>query len=240
MTRRKRRTAEEFGKMLESDPAYQAMMAEKERKREEAWAMYQEAAKGVLEDLIAVGFDVQSVGELARRFARDGVRYRLAIPILMKWLPQVTYAFLKDDIVRTLSVPWAKPAAAPLLIEEYRKLQGPPQAATRWAIGNALEVVAVDSVFEDLVQIATDGRYGSDREMVVLALGKMKNHEAVEVLIRLLDDEDVAGHAVTALGKLKAPEALPHLERFVKHPKDWIRKEAQKAIKRIEKASSRG
>jgi HEAT repeat protein len=54
-----------------------------------------------------------------------------------------------------------------------------------------------------------------------------------------LDDEDVAGHAVDALGRLRAPEALSHLDRFLQHPKAWIRKEAKKAINRIEKEQAK-
>ena len=40
--------------------------------------------------------------------------------------------------------------------------------------------------------------------MVVLALGNMKNPKAVDLLRRLLADEQVAGFAVMALGKSKA------------------------------------
>jgi HEAT repeat protein len=55
------------------------------------------------------------------------------------------------------------------------------------------------------------------------------------ILIELLSDEDLAGYAIMALGKLKCNEARSVIERFLTHPKHWVRREAQKALKRIDK-----
>jgi len=73
-----------------------------------------------------------------------------------------------------------------------------PGLDPQWAIGNALWIVADDSVFEDIAALAADPKHGKAREMVVVALGNMQNPEAVEVLRRLLRDDQVAGHAVMA------------------------------------------
>ncbi|MGH3467692.1 MAG: HEAT repeat domain-containing protein, partial [Thermocrispum sp.] len=106
----------------------------------------------------------------------------------------------------------------------------------RWAIGNALEVVADDDVFEDLVELARDRRYGRAREMIVVALGNMGDPRAVDVLINLLEDEEVAGHAVVALGKQRAGRARPYVERFLDHPTQWVREAARSALERIDAA----
>jgi HEAT repeat protein len=58
----------------------------------------------------------------------------------------------------------------------------------------------------------------------------MRKPEAVGVLIQLLADDDVAGHAVMALGTLKAKEARSAIEKLASHPKKWIRNEVQKAL----------
>jgi HEAT repeat protein len=106
-------------------------------------------------------------------------------------------------------------------------------AGIKWAIGNALSVVADDRVFEQLAAIAEDKRHGHDREMVALALGNMKDPRAVDVLVRLLDDDQVAGHAIMALGKLRARGVRSKIEPFLDHPKTWVRREARKALKRM-------
>lgn len=102
-----------------------------------------------------------------------------------------------------------------------------------WAIANALETVADDSVFDEVAAFATDRSYGASRKMLVLSLGNMKDPRAVEVLVDLLSDKEVAGHAVMALGKLKAKSAKPKLEPFLQHPRSWVRNEAKKALARI-------
>ncbi|MBN2394562.1 MAG: HEAT repeat domain-containing protein, partial [Anaerolineae bacterium] len=71
------------------------------------------------------------------------------------------------------------------------------------------------------------------------ALGNMKDARAIGVLIELLDDEEVAGHALMALCKLAPPEARSAIERFTDHPRTWIRNEAKRALAKIDKKSSR-
>ena len=70
--------------------------------------------------------------------------------------------------------------------------------------------------------------------MLALAMGRMKNPKAVEILVGLLGDEEVVGHALIALRKLNAVEARPFLLPFLKHPKAWVRREAIKALNKID------
>ncbi len=149
---------------------------------------------------------------------------------MINWLPKVDNQDVKEAIIRALSVPWAKGTkAVGLLLDEFGK--GDP--LLRWAVGNALSVVADDSVFEDIVHLVTDRRHGKAREMLAVALGNMKDPRAVDVLIELLEDDEVAGHALIALRKLKAEKARPHIERFLNHPKTWVRNEAKKALEKL-------
>ena len=71
----------------------------------------------------------------------SGTKYKSAIPVLLRWLPKVAYSSLKEDIIRTLSVPWAKPEATPILLEEFKNIEDPTGTGLRWVIGNALEVL---------------------------------------------------------------------------------------------------
>ncbi len=52
---------------------------------------------------------------------------------------------------------------------------------------------------------------------------------------RALNDPALAGYAIMALGKLKSQKARPAIERFLDHPQSWVRSEARKAIKRIDR-----
>jgi len=66
--------------------------------------------------------------------------------------------------------------------------------------------------------------------MIVLALGKMKDQRAADAARELLSDEDVNGHALIALRKLKAMDARPEIEKLIDHPNEWKRSEAKKTL----------
>jgi len=164
--------------------------------------------------------------------------YRAAIPVLIGWLeradddvPAHERSRFREALVRSLAVKQARGVAAPALLREFRRSDA--SSDYRWAVGNTLEVVADDTVFDEVADLARDRGYGRDRQMVVLALARMTNPGAVDVLSEVLDDETVAGHAVMALGRLKASRARSVIEGCLDHPQPWVRKEAKKALAKI-------
>jgi HEAT repeat protein len=186
----------------------------------------------ILADLTAVGYPTRSLADLRH----SGLRYREAVPVLLRWLVQVNDPKVKEEIVRALSVPWAGPTATRPLIEQFRLVDDaidPNGMGLRWAIGNALDVLFDDSNFDALSQLAADRRFGPARQMIVLGLGKSKRPEAVHTLLDLVDDPDVDGHAVKALGKLKAPAARAALEGKLDDRRAWVRSEARKALAKL-------
>lgn len=230
------------------------MVKNQESNREALIAASRRAEAPILAELAQLGFQLEWVSDLYRKLRSDifdtgnkilqveqvsdlyrkPIDYRAAIPTLIKWLPLVDDRAVKMELVDALSIKWAKPAAARPLIEEFR--EAPSEDINfKWAIANALSVVADVSVFDDIVELVRDKRHGRAREMLAVALANMKDPRAVDVLIELLDDEEVAGHAVLALRKLAPPEERSAIERFVDHPKTWVRNEARRALAKIDK-----
>jgi len=187
-------------------------------------------------DLRAVGLPVSDVWDLVNAKAQ----YKAAIPVLIDWLrnlelrvPRQDQARIREGLVRALSVPAARPGAAPVLIEEFRKASDPSETGLGWVVGNALSVVADDSVFDEIATLAQDAAYGKARQMIVLGLGRSKDPRVVPLLVDLLDDEDVAAHAVMALGRLRPAGVRPAVERLLGHPRALVRREAKKALARL-------
>jgi HEAT repeat protein len=216
---------------LRADPDYTARMLDREQQQIENVVTYELAAQPILRELVASGYAVQSLSAL-----RQVREYSGAISILAQWLPKIENLQVKEDLVRTLSVPWAGPMAVAALIAEFKRITGPQSDEIRWAIANALEVTADDTVFDEIVALATDKKYGGSREMLVLALGNCQNPRAIEVLIALLTDEQVVGHAIMTLGKLRARAARSRIQELLKHPKKWVRAEVTKALAAIDRA----
>jgi hypothetical protein len=218
---------------LEGDPGYVTFLEQAEQDRELRREDHQQAAAGVLRDLDEAGYLVRSLGELRR----SGFRYPGAIPVLVRWLPQVSDRYVKEDLIRALSVPWAKAEAEPILYQEFQRVpsEQDPNGILRWTIGNALETMADRSSFDNLVRLARDRQFGTAREMVVLALAKTREPRAVDVLVGLLHDPDVVIPALTALGKLKAQRARQVIVQLTNHDKPEVSKEARAALAKLDK-----
>jgi HEAT repeat protein len=227
-SKRKKITVDELLKQREQDPVYQAQMQEQEKQRIAAVEEYNQAAAPLMAELLSSGYDVASIEALAQSPV-----YKNAVPILVKWLPEIANLRVKNSIVRALSVRWAKPYAVGALLAEFHSTPDSANVGLKWAIGSALEGLVSDENFDDIVELVKEKRHGIARQMLASALGKMKNPKAVDVLICLLDDDDVVGHALTSLKKLKAKQAQTHIERLINHPNAWVRKVAKQALAKI-------
>jgi HEAT repeat protein len=203
-----------------------------EKRIAEAVSAYEEAVAPILRDLERVDIDVKTVGQLKHQALRQ--RVAAAAPILVHWLPQVRYVPLKLDIVSVLGLLPDSPLVANALVEEFAK---PEEEQVRWSIGSAIEGIANDSMFADVARLVRRTDFGRDRQMLALALGKMNRERALPVLLELLDDDDIVGHAASALRKLHPPEARAKLETLIDHPRAWVRREVRKAIAAIDKES---
>lgn len=202
---------------------------------------YGEAARGLLSDLEKVGFVVGDMAEL-----REMERYDDAIPILLRWLPSINYPPLYSDVVETLTVPRVR-AVLPVLLVEFER----EDDVDRWAVGCALSKIMRRTDFDAIRPALLEKRLGRARQMPIMMLNKMKGAPGlVDLLVSLIPQEEVAMHAIIALGKLKAHEARPHIVKFLddtyidqyfgEHtPVDvklGFQREAKRAIKKMDAA----
>lgn len=160
---------------------------------------------------------------------------KYTVSIIMGWLPKIDDLGVKETLIRALAVPWARrPDLSVCLIEEFRKQKG-SLLGYEWAIANTLEVIAGKEVKDDLIELISDKDYGKAREMLVVALGNIHEESVEAFLIGLLAEEDLTGHAIVALRKLRSKSAIPFLEKLYDHKNTWVRNEAKKTIISINK-----
>jgi hypothetical protein len=81
--------------------------------------------------------------------------------------------------------------------------------------------------------IGTDQSVGKGREPFVMLLGQYGDLDRVPVLLQLLDDPEVAGHALYALRLPAAPGAEGKTRELAASRRTWIRNEAKKYLERI-------
>lgn len=75
--------------------------------------------------------------------------------------------------------------------------------------------------------------YGKGRESFTMLLGQYGGPARVPVLLALLEDPEVAGHALYALRLLGAREGRAPATRMLEAPQAWVRAEARKYLKRL-------
>ncbi len=245
------KSADELMAELEADPEYRARRAALDAEHERLVARMREDSRPVARDLAQVGFDVEFVADLYEG-AQD---YTAAVPVLLRWLPRLESQEVKEELVRALSIQYARPAAGRPLVEELRKVlqirgpgaESPSQTSSDmpWVIANALDVVADDSVLDDLLDLVGDRRLDvATRATLLRALGNMEDPRAAARVVDVLgnsgdDDVPLLIGGVVALGRMRAAVGRDLVRRYADHRDRELRREAQRALKAIDRPSPR-
>jgi HEAT repeats len=203
-------------------------------------------------DLQRAGIDASGFGAFASRSLPDAgidpprFDYERAMPVLIKWLPLVETSELKEVIVRGMTgESSAMGEGAKVLLDEFRRAPT-DEASLKWAIGNAISTLADPSLADDLIELLQDPRHGTGRQMLCEALRRTKDPRAPDVLIGLISDADVGGHAIAALRdygpKTSIPplkKARPALEKVLldRNSSDLARRMAKKSLERLDATS---
>jgi HEAT repeat protein len=158
-------------------------------------------------ELRAAGIPAEGFGSFSRSGPVD-FDHAHAVPILLRWFPTITDGQVRESIARSLTdEPEARePGAVRVLVGEFMRRSD--DSTTRWAIGNALATLADGSVADDLILLLRDRSFGTAREMLCEALKRTGDARAPAVLIEVIDDDDVAGHAVSVLRSFGPKTAL--------------------------------
>lgn len=154
---------------------------------------------------------------------------RKHLPTLIEWLSnKARHPHTRDMIARGLT---ERKAGAEVFAALRDAFVREPNPAVRWTLGNALAVVAEDAEqFATLSALAREPRYGIGRQMLVLSLAEAPDPDPyVDLLVDLLEDPDVRGHAVKALASIGTPAAIRAVADCQNDPVPWIRSAARKA-----------
>jgi hypothetical protein len=161
-------TSKELIEQLEKDPQYQAMMAEKAKRRAEMESLLQSDEAPLLAALERGGWPAgvrqcgptRSVWDLVN----TAVPYANLIPILADHLPRQYHFRTREGIARALSVIEARGAPARVVLDELKKLvepKDPSEEGYRFALANALVTIGAPSMEHDIRRMLNDPRFAS-------------------------------------------------------------------------------
>jgi hypothetical protein len=249
--RRRSLTADEFVRRLESDPEWVAKRDRREAERMKRVEENLRVEAPIVADLARSGIVVNSIEDFCIRNLSH--EERGVVRILLKWIPRLGNLDVKSAIVTALRDKMARPSAGPPLITEFRTVAFPPAETEmrfqhyKCKVADTIRFVATKHMHEDIVELIRDRRHGWSRGPLVLALQRMKNPATVGVLMDALDEDPNLNEekaalitlSLRALGNMKAHEARPKIELFLKHTSDVVRKEAQRSLGKLDRAQAK-
>lgn len=162
---------------------------------------------------------------------------RGAVPVLLGLLPSVSHPDALEAVVAHLATPLARPAAAVPLIALFRTTES-VDSSLKWAIGDALSVVATPVHRDELLELALDQKHGRGRQMIVERLGRISGDSRItDALRELATDPDVALHALGGLRRqLGVAAAVDIIRPLLTHPSDGVRLGAEYNMRKVARA----
>ena len=145
----------------------------------------------------------------------------------------------REVVVRALSERGI-PKAATVLAAMMSSLAGArSEEGAAWAIGNALASIQDPATFDSVVDLCSDRRLGTARQMLFTLLPRIATQAAYEAALAALDDDTVRGHALEALGRFGRPEALGRIRELATRRGLYEHKAKATAIRRLQLAAAR-
>jgi HEAT repeat protein len=181
----------------------------------------------LIADIKNVGVEIVTIDDLMTL----DLSYRDLIPIMLKHLSEIEDEQDKAFIVRCLGVKGLI-EVSDILLQEFESALSDNY---KWAIGNSLCLISDKSILDKMLDIVKNKKHGMGRQMIVYGLGNFPTDEVKATLLGLLPDDEILGHTIFALGKMKDRSIIPHIEVFEKHERSYIRNETKKAIKKLSK-----
>lgn len=170
---KKSTSAGELMNRLQSDPDWVRENAEREARHKATVERLREEVKPeqtpLLADLAVAGINVNSVWDLVN----SKRPYPAAIPVLAAHLKRVRHSVLREGIVRALTVPEARGAAARIILSELRRPSGESPHSVRWVLANAITVVGGENMVDEIEALIADDQYRDVRERLTVALERI-------------------------------------------------------------------
>jgi hypothetical protein len=153
---------------------------------------------------------------------------RRAYPVLLEWLPRVNARAVVDTLASRIRESGKRSESARALIAKYRERPS-------WQLGDAIARTMTPAEHDEVVRLCADESAGSERQMLVYALWRIKSDEARSLIRDLLRDPSVAKHAMYSARRAFGNEGSRRLiEPLEDDP--GVGGDARNALKRIDRA----
>ena len=187
---RKPKSAGEFMKELEADPAYRAHQAKQEEETARKDRELAEAEAPLVKALCEAGMEVDSIWDLVNDRTDD---YAEVVRLLEEHLKDSSYPDrVREGIARSLSFRKAAPAW-PTIVGLYRSTTD--SFGLQQGLAAAMAGTVTDETVAELVEEARKPEHGESRHLLLLGLRRLRSPAAKEALEGFVDDPDLGENA---------------------------------------------
>ncbi|MDL9944568.1 hypothetical protein QSJ19_03005 [Gordonia sp. ABSL11-1] len=172
-------------------------------------------------------------------------RYPELVPLLIDWLRTAEQKSgltdarelgnFRDGLCRALTTIDAMGTdAVPVLFDQFYVEPRMPEV-NLYAVGNALEYLAVPTDYERMANVAADRSLGSGRAAVLEWLIKQGSDDGLRIVVDQLDDPSVRALGVKFIRQFKPlPAGLrPVIEQYIDDPDSEVRKQAKATLNKL-------
>jgi len=227
------------------DVEFQKRQTQREREEdiefEKAVAEAKREQQRLLEEIRSRGYDVELLEELRERYGGSG--YEDLVDLLVDELNTTESEGLVASLAGALNHRSARGLAAGALIEAFRRWSRTfdnDMCLTRDLLSGAIDTTSTKADGESLRNLLEDPKHRPHIALLIPSYGRSLGKEAVPVLLELLGDRRNSDMAIRTLGNLRAVEAEKCIEAFLHDDDAHVRREARKAMKKIESARRTG
>jgi len=183
-------TAADLLAQLESDPAWVAARAERERQLARREAELGESEAPLAQQLREAGIDVESAWDLVKTYEP----YPDAIPILLAHLHRPYPDRVREGIARALAVPDAH-SAWHEIVELYRLTDPDEEPDTKDGLAVCLAAIAGRGNVEEVIVLIRDRSLGPSRVVFLRVLTRLRVPQAWELVAECARDPELRRQA---------------------------------------------
>lgn len=174
-------------------------------------------------------------------FAPSSFDEDAAYPVLLRLFPNLTDHQELETVARYLGHSRVEDAAFSFLHNAFIKF-APFDQSLGWVLGDSLAQRGKAADLDQILDLCLDPAYGRARQMVVYSIWRYKSDDRVRLALeRLVNDPDVSLQATSALRRAVGNAAALLVLSNVRdnNPDENVRKQAEKSVRKIERALSK-
>lgn len=100
-----------------------------------------------------------------------------------------------------------------------------------WSLFDMLRSLGKRKYKDDYIRFARSDKFDSrDKQCLYTPLGRLKDEDYVKIIIDALGDENVSGHALSALENYKDEKYDKYFEPFLNDKRKWVKKIAERRL----------